>query len=477
MFEPITEYFRRFNVSGQTVLHVGAHYGEEDPLYSEFDMEPIYVEADNTSFAKLSSKLPRRKKHNIAISNKKGKFPFHVANNQKMSSSLLDMKDHCKIWPGVGYTNTIDVECTTIDDLIDENNYDINALFLDIQDGEMNALLGAKNILKHIDFLIMEIHLIPLYNGESLLPDFDTFLNTFNLKRVVVGMTHEIEGDVLYINRDFLRKINNISFNPDPCKIVQIPDLGDIKAGRFGNQLLLYSTAKGYCQTYGYTLEIPEHWMGRKIFKNINDNTIKEELPDNSRTRNRCQNGEFNIKLKKSWSLCQDSISYFTKREIKHWLELKDEYKIEADKTKSIVAHLRRGDYLHQKHLSHFASISKRCYKKAIEQFGYRYEDVHFIQEPYYSPGHFKWINRDELSFLHDFQTIQNADVIFRANSTFSWCAAALSNARIFSPLVGNTVGWQDNIQFAEGNYPSIVHKDNHNHKQWFTDMHLYEYE
>jgi len=480
MFESITEFFRRFDISGHNVLHVGAHLGEEDPIYTEFDMEPIYVEADNFLFGKLVSRFPHRKKHNIAISDKKEKrIPFHIANNQRMSSSLLDMKQEYKaLFRGVCYTSTIEVDITTIDNLVEENNYDIHALFLDIQGGEMNALLGAKKTLQNIDFIIIEIHLAEMYDGEALLPDFDTFLDEFNLKRVIVQMTHEIEGDALYVNRDFLQELRRKQyFYPDPSKIIQLSDLGTDIGGRFGNQLLQYAIGKGYCKTYGYTLEIPENWIGRKLFKNINDNIIKKELPDN-RVRNRCKNGEFNISLQKFWSMCQDSISFFTRREAKKWFEFKDEYKIKLDKTKKIVVHLRRGDYLFSKYIKHFASITRKCYKNAIEQFGYNYKDVYFVQEEFfYSAGYNTWMDNQEYNFLEDFQTIQNADVIFRANSTFSWWAAALSNAKIFSPVVGGKIGWQDNIQFVEGNHPSIAYKNNFNHKQWFTDMYLYEYE
>lgn len=480
MFRAITEFFRRFYISGQNILHVGAHLGEEDPIYTEFNMDPIYIEADKYLFEKISSQFPNRKKHNIAVSNKKKKkIPFHIANNQRMSSSLLDMgPNHENTWGGVRYTSTIEVNSTTIDDLIEENNYDIDALFLDIQGGEMNALLGAKKTLEKIDFIIMEIHLIQLYEDESLLPNFDKFLDKFDFKRVIVEMTHEIEGDALYIKRNFLRDIRKRPyFYPDPSKIIQLSDLGTFIGGRFGNQLLQYAIGKGYCNTYGYTLEIPGDWIGCKIFKNIDDNIIKEELPEN-RVRNRCQNGEYNINIQTSWSMCQDSISFFTKREVRKWFELKNEYKIKPDRTKKIVAHLRRGDYLQEKYIKRFSVIARKCYKKAIEKFGYNYNDVYFVQEPFFhSYAYNAWIDNNELSFLEDFQIIQNAEVIFRSNSTFSWWAAALSDAKVFSPVVGRTIGWQDKIQFVEGNHPSIAYKKNFNHEQWFTDMHLYQYE
>jgi len=470
------EYFRRFNFqfSGQ-LLEIGAHYGEEDGLYTEFDIDPIYVEADPEVFSRLLQMLPNRKKHNVAISNKKGKSSFYIANNEGNSSSLSKMTQHTQVFPDVKFVKTIEVECTTVDDLVISNNYDIDVLCLDIQGGEMNALLGAQKTLLSVKAIYLEVHLMELYEGESLLPDFDEFLNKFNFKRVLVSMQAVEEGNALYIRRDFLQETRKKQyFYPDPSKIIQLSDLGT--SGRFGNQLLQYAIGKGYCRTYGYTLEIPEDWIGRKIFKNIDDNIITEPFSKNM-IRNRCKEGEFNININKSWSMCQDSMSFFTKQEVKQWFQLKDEYRIPKCQDNSMVAHLRRGDYTGSGNNQRFAVITKKSYKNAIEQFGYNYEDVFFVIEKFCSQEYNRWIAKDAYSFLNDFQTIMNADVIFRANSTFSLWAAILSDAKIFSPVVGNKVGWQDDISFVEGNHPSIVHTDHHNHKQWFTDMYLYEYE
>ena len=64
-----------------------------------------------------------------------------------------------------------------------------------------------------------------------------------------------------------------------------------------------------------------------------------------------------------------------------------------------------------------------------------------------------------EFSFLPDFVALMQADVILRANSTFSWWAAALSNARVLAPIVGDLCGKQD-VSFVEGNWPRCAHTD-----------------
>ena len=51
--------------------------------------------------------------------------------------------------------------------------------------------------------------------------------------------------------------------------------------------------------------------------------------------------------------------------------------------------------------------------------------------------------------------TIYNADIVFRGNSTFSWWAGTLGYAtKLYSPVVGDNVGHNANIEFVPGNHP-----------------------
>lgn len=467
MFGHMTEYFRRFNIKCNTVLHVGAHYGEEDELYTEFGVEPIYVEASPVVFQKLKKKKPHRKMHNIAISNKPGKDKFFIANNAGFSNSLLELDQHKIIYPDCEYICDIEVDCTTIDLLVEENHYNIDVICLDIQGAELMALEGATKTLKNVNIIYIEVALVSLYKNSPILPDLDKFLKKFNFKRVLTTLEENEWGDALYIKRDFLKKVRNeLSFDPDPNKIIQLSSLGT-DGGRFGNQLFQYAIGKGYCKTYGYTLEIPENWIGRELFKNIDDNIIKEELPSYEANQPPC--GLYDVDFKSQYWFNQSAVSLFTRQQSKYWFEFKDKYKIKSDKTKKIVAHLRRGDF--SQCIDKFTIITKNCYKKAIKKFGYNFDDIYFVQGNFYTPKHKKWVMRDPYYFLEDFQTIQNANVIFRGNSTFSWWAATLSDAKVFSPVVGRKTGWQDDIKFVEGNHPPTVYKDFY--EQFISDMYL----
>jgi hypothetical protein len=62
------------------------------------------------------------------------------------------------------------------------------------------------------------------------------------------------------------------------------------------------------------------------------------------------------------------------------------------------------------------------------------------------------------------------ADVVLRANSTFSWWAALLGRGRVFSPLVEDRIGDQT-VEFVEGNWPRMC--DTKNGSARLTDLHI----
>ena len=70
------------------------------------------------------------------------------------------------------------------------------------------------------------------------------------------------------------------------------------------------------------------------------------------------------------------------------------------------------------------------------------------------------------LDYLPDLALMMRAQVLMRANSTFSWWAAALGTARVFSPdtsKVNARDGLRGNdrfpqfVPFVEGNHPPVV--------------------
>ena len=64
------------------------------------------------------------------------------------------------------------------------------------------ALKGSIKSIKHVDVLYLEVNEKELYKNCGLITEIDTFLSTYNFKRVLTNMTPYGWGDALYILED-----------------------------------------------------------------------------------------------------------------------------------------------------------------------------------------------------------------------------------------------------------------------------------
>jgi hypothetical protein len=198
--------------------------------------------------------------------------------------------------------------------------------------------------------------------------------------------------------------------------IVTVSCLGN--EGRFGNQLFQYAYARAYAESIGAELHTPD-WIGRTLFKDINE-PIMQALGDVDLV------GYFQG---------QEHLSLLSRAKVKEWFTFKEPLEVPIH---DLVFHKRRGDYLNC--LSFWGIVSDKSYENAAKELGLNLESAVVLDDS----------NGDDL-LLFDFFTMMKCKTLFRANSTFSWWAATLGNCRVYSPKVGNKVGWID-VPFVEGN-------------------------
>lgn len=219
--------------------------------------------------------------------------------------------------------------------------------------------------------------------------------------------------------------------------------------GRFGNQCLQYLAARGKAEREGHTLSTPP-WIGEKIF----------EIPEASRSKDFVHAG---IQYGQS-----QSELHYSRRDALNWLRLKPEIKAKLDSfvpSGEILAHRRVGDFPGYG----YVVVSERSYFQAAEKFGYSPSDLQFVSEenPLTHPDF-----TGELAFLPDFYRLMRAKVLFRANSTFSWCASTLGEALTFSPVVADKPGGiESDCEFVWGNAQRLANLE------FTTDMHLFREE
>lgn len=234
--------------------------------------------------------------------------------------------------------------------------------------------------------------------------------------------------------------------------IVQMSTLG--KNGRFGNQLFAFVFIKAYAEKYDAELQIPRNWIGRSIFKNMEDitptNRVLPLLPLDF-----IPNGDVNINFYGYFQF-QEAYDFLSLSKIREWLQFKDEWVdlLTPKNTNYISCHLRRGDY-ETKYSHIYCTISEESYLEAVSFYGYNPNDIIWVSEQ--KPR----LKLDCLgfNFLPDFFTLMNGEVLFRSNSTFSVWASILGRKDMitYAPIVEGITGVNKNVNFQWGNWHKVI--------------------
>lgn len=219
--------------------------------------------------------------------------------------------------------------------------------------------------------------------------------------------------------------------------------------GRFGNNMFQFAHAKSVAEKNGLELHV-EPWVGEKIFTL---DGYDQKRPD----------GKEDIVLK-GYFQNQESINY-TRADCLRWFQLRPEIKAALDlehfwNQQLPIAHIRRGDYAGYG----YPLVGLTAVVEAMREHGF--------------DGPFDWVSDSipsawagDLDFLPDFYRMMSAKVLFRGNSSFSYWAAVVGSARVFSPVINGLAGGveHDNVRFVPGNWPALAELPG------ITDLHLPE--
>lgn len=233
--------------------------------------------------------------------------------------------------------------------------------------------------------------------------------------------------------------------------------------GRLGNTLFEYSHARAWCEQNNYDLCL-HPWVGETVFSGV---------PLAIRP------GRISADIVWSDRLFQHQRDLiYTRKQVREWFKFKPhiEAMLQPAKCKSpVVLNLRHGrDYRD----AGLVTLSRTSVSDACRKFGYdpNLATWETDTDPLLLPEFKGDITASGLNTtavgLPSFYRLMTAPVLFRANSSFSWWAATLSDGRIYSPVIKGLPGGTPDVYCAdwvEGNWPRFVDSPDH------SDLHLAE--
>lgn len=205
MLVDFEKFSSMYNISRNGVIHIGAHYGKEIETYQKTNVKNIlFFEPLSKNFSILKERMinySNVKIENCALGDTDGVIKMHVEEkNEGQSSSILKPRGHLFQYPHIQFTKEEIVNITTLDKYAEKNSLkNYNIIVIDVQGYELPVFKGAVNTLNNIDMIVSEVNRAELYENVTMVTELDTFLNSFNFKRVFTNWEGHTWGDAIYI--------------------------------------------------------------------------------------------------------------------------------------------------------------------------------------------------------------------------------------------------------------------------------------
>jgi FkbM family methyltransferase len=197
------------------LIDVGANQGQYalSRRAGGYKGEIVSFEPLSTAHAKLLALARKDPKWMIAdrmaIGDHSGEIEINIAGNSA-SSSVLPMLDAClAAEPRSRYIGRETVPMRRLDDALQSTRQTRNIfLKLDVQGFEGCVLAGAERILAGALGLQLELALLPLYRGETVLPEMTRFLREkgFELWDLQPGFRDRVTGRLLQADGLFTKQ-------------------------------------------------------------------------------------------------------------------------------------------------------------------------------------------------------------------------------------------------------------------------------
>jgi FkbM family methyltransferase len=198
------------------VLDVGANFGQfsEDIRNGGYLNQIVSFEPLTSAHNKLLIASEGDSKWHVhdrcAIGHEIGEITINIAGNSASSSVLPMLEAHIAASPDTGYIGSENTPLLTIDKILANDIYRNKNIFLkiDTQGFEWSVLDGAENSLSRIQGVLVEMSMIPLYEGQHLWHELVARLEDagFEVWALQPGFTHPVTGRTLQCDGIFFRK-------------------------------------------------------------------------------------------------------------------------------------------------------------------------------------------------------------------------------------------------------------------------------
>lgn len=200
----------------RTVVHVGAHLGQERHRYEELGYRDIlWIEASESVHAELATILSshmaelkaagvtsvRHRSVCALMTDTDGaEVALREFSNHGASSSIFSSTNAMRArWPEVRETGRTELYRTqTLDALLDGLGFgQVDLLVADVQGAELLVLKGAQRTLATAKAVICEVSTTPLYEGGVLYPELAAFLEAHGFEPMSTPRFH---CDMLFVH-------------------------------------------------------------------------------------------------------------------------------------------------------------------------------------------------------------------------------------------------------------------------------------
>jgi len=198
----------------KTLLDVGANTGQFAYYTRKLGYANTIISFEPLSSAfsvlqKFAKTDPNWQIQNCAIGDTDGQIEINISANSQSSSILDMMPDHIESAPDSVYEGKEMVNIHKIDTIIDKytDNLDSTFLKIDAQGFEKKVIEGAKNSIKYIKGLQLELSMIELYKGETLITEMLSLISDlgFTILSLEPGFYDKNTGQLLQVDGIFYR--------------------------------------------------------------------------------------------------------------------------------------------------------------------------------------------------------------------------------------------------------------------------------